>query len=85
MTNTQTSVPMTQMVQHLYSQQGLGGFYRGFSANVSRACVLNGTKMSCYDQIKGWILTQTDWTRKDPMSNRQCFRSWIFMSLATAL
>ena len=38
--------------QNLYSQQGIGGFYRGIEANVMRAMVLNGTKMSCYDQIK---------------------------------
>ena len=25
---------------------------RGLEANVARAMVLNGTKMSCYDQIK---------------------------------
>lgn len=85
MTNTQTVVPMTQMVQHLYSQQGLGGFYRGFSANVSRACVLNGTKMSCYDQIKGWILTQTNWTRKDlRCQTASAFGAGFFMSLSTA-
>lgn len=35
----------------LYKQQGIGGFYRGLEANVMRAMVLNGTKMSCYDQI----------------------------------
>jgi hypothetical protein len=27
-------------------------FYKGLQANVLRACVLNGTKMACYDQIK---------------------------------
>jgi hypothetical protein len=30
--------------------------YRGIEANVMRAMVLNGTKMSCYDQIKGMIV-----------------------------
>ena len=85
MTNTQTAVPMFQMVQHLYSQQGLRGFYRGFSANVSRACVLNGTKMSCYDQIKGWILVQTNWTRKDlRCQTASALGAGFFMSLATA-
>ena len=85
MTNTQTAVPMTQMVQHLYSQQGLRGFYRGFSANVSRACVLNGTKMSCYDQIKGWIIEQTSWTRKDlRCQTASAFGAGFFMSLATS-
>lgn len=39
----------------LYKQQGISGFYRGLEANVARAMVLNGTKMACYDQIKGAI------------------------------
>jgi hypothetical protein len=34
---------------------GIGGFYRGIDANIMRAMVLNGTKMACYDQIKGMI------------------------------
>ena len=41
------------------------GFYRGISANISRACVLNGTKMACYDKAKG--LSQVSFAeRKDP-------------------
>ena len=40
----------------LYRQQGIAGFYRGLEANVMRAMVLNGTKMACYDQIKGMII-----------------------------
>jgi len=40
----------------LFKQQGIGGFYRGLEANVMRAMVLNGTKMACYDQIKGYIV-----------------------------
>ena len=39
----------------LYKAQGIAGFYRGIEANVMRAMVLNGTKMACYDQIKGMI------------------------------
>mmetsp|Transcript_6287 Transcript_6287/g.15869 ORF Transcript_6287/g.15869 Transcript_6287/m.15869 type:complete len:200 (+) Transcript_6287:143-742(+) len=31
-----------------------------------RACVLNGTKMACYDTIKGHVVEATGWTRKDP-------------------
>lgn len=39
----------------LFKSQGIGGFYRGLQANVMRAMVLNGTKMACYDEIKGMI------------------------------
>lgn len=34
------------------SNQGFGGFYKGIEANVMRACILNATKMSCYDTCK---------------------------------
>jgi len=40
----------------LFKAQGIAGFYRGIEANVMRAMVLNGTKMACYDQIKGSIV-----------------------------
>jgi len=40
----------------LFASQGIAGFYRGLEANVMRAMVLNGTKMACYDQIKGYIV-----------------------------
>ena len=40
----------------LYKAQGIAGFYRGIEANVMRAMVLNGTKMACYDTIKGIIV-----------------------------
>eukprot|EP01032_Pedospumella_encystans_P011472 gene11472-13333_t len=39
----------------LYRKQGVAGFYRGLDANIMRAMVLNGTQMSCYDQIKSAI------------------------------
>ena len=59
------SVPLSKLMQQMYSEQGISGFYRGLSANVSRACVLNGTKMACYDQIKGMVVDSTGWARKD--------------------
>ena len=39
----------------MYKNLGIGGFYRGLQANILRAMVLNGTKMACYDQVKGMI------------------------------
>ena len=41
------------------SQQGIGGFYRGIDSNIARAMVLNGTKMACYDQAKGYVVQTT--------------------------
>jgi hypothetical protein len=43
----------------------VAGFYRGLQANVMRACILNGTKMACYDAIKGYVSASTGWSRKD--------------------
>ena len=39
----------------IYRFHKLPGFYTGLQANVMRACVLNGTKMACYDQITYFI------------------------------
>jgi Mitochondrial carrier protein len=46
---------MLKAAGDLFKSQGIAGFYRGIEANVMRAMVLNGTKMACYDQIKGMI------------------------------
>lgn len=43
----------------LMKHQGVGGFYRGIDSNVMRAMVLNGTKMACYDQTKGYVVQYT--------------------------
>lgn len=45
--------------KELFANQGIGGFYRGIDSNVARAMVLNGTKMSCYDQMKGYVVQLT--------------------------
>lgn len=41
----------------LIKNQGIGGLYRGLQANIMRAMVLNGTKMACYDSIKGLVVS----------------------------
>ncbi|GMH55866.1 hypothetical protein TrST_g2446 [Triparma strigata] len=45
--------------KNLMNAQGISGFYRGIDSNVMRAMVLNGTKMACYDQIKGLVVEST--------------------------
>ncbi len=45
-------IPFKQIVRDVYSNSLMT---HGLQANLLRACVLNGTKMSCYDQIKNWI------------------------------
>lgn len=43
----------------LLKNQGIAGFYRGIDSNIARAMVLNGTKMACYDQMKGYVVQFT--------------------------
>jgi hypothetical protein len=64
-TNSEAAVPFTQLVTKMYHDQGVAGFYRGVQVNVARACVLNATKMGCYDTTKGYVTELTGWSRKD--------------------
>jgi hypothetical protein len=56
---------LSELVTKMYNDQGIGGFYRGVSVNVMRACTLNATKMGCYDLSKGYVTEWTGWERKD--------------------
>lgn len=64
-TNKDKAVPLMTLVTTMHQQQGIAGFYRGVEANVLRACVLNATKMGCYDVSKGYVTDLTGWERKD--------------------
>jgi hypothetical protein len=50
---------MMATAKDLFVNQGVWGFYRGIEANIARAMVLNGTKMACYDQAKGYVVDLT--------------------------
>lgn len=63
--NKEKALPLATLVGNMYHDQGIGGFYRGVQANVARACVLNATKMACYDISKGYVCDATGWGRKD--------------------
>jgi hypothetical protein len=54
-----TTPSIMSTAKDLMKHQGIGGFYRGIDSNVMRAMVLNGTKMACYDQTKGYIVQYT--------------------------
>jgi hypothetical protein len=64
-TNQGKSVSLSGLVGNMYRDQGIAGFYRGVEVNVARACVLNATKMGCYDISKGFVADKTGWSRKD--------------------
>lgn len=49
--NKGKSVALTTLVGNMYAEQGIAGFYRGLTANIMRACVLNATKMGVYGEL----------------------------------
>ena len=51
-------INFTNIFKNIYNTEGFKGFYKGLNANILRACVLNGTKMACYDQIKEYIVSK---------------------------
>jgi len=53
------ALTLTETAKDLFKNQGIKGFYRGIDSNVARAMVLNGTKMSCYDTMKGLVVENT--------------------------
>jgi hypothetical protein len=76
---------MGKEASELYKSQGVGGFYRGFSANVSRAMVLNGTKMSCYDQVKAAVVSAGVGGPKDLLTSAvSAFCAGFFMTCTVA-
>lgn len=63
--NKGKSKPLTSLVGEMYTNQGIGGFYRGVEVNIMRACILNATKMGVYDMTKGIVTEYTGWNRSD--------------------
>jgi hypothetical protein len=68
----------------IFKQQGISGFYRGLEANIMRACVLNGTKMACYDQIKTMIQKSKIVPSGIPTQFCAAFSSGFFMASTVA-
>lgn len=69
MASAGSEVPsISATAKELLSKQGISGFYRGIDSNIARAMVLNGTKMACYDQAKGYVVSATGWSKKSPLT-----------------
>jgi len=68
----------------LYGLEKLRGFYKGLQANVMRACVLNGTKMACYDQIKHFIVQANIIPSGIPTQFCAAFGAGFFMATTVA-
>ena len=67
---------ITGTAKDLLKNQGISGFYRGIDSNIARAMVLNGTKMACYDQMKGIVVKTTGLEKSSLMTQ--------FLSAASA-
>jgi hypothetical protein len=71
--NQGKAVPLMTLVSTVHhAEQGMAGFYCDVTANLMGACVLNATKMVCYDVSKGYVCNTAGWARKDV---RTSFRS----------
>ena len=68
----------------LYGLEKFRGFYKGLQANVMRACVLNGTKMACYDQIKHLIVQANVIPSGIPTQFCAAFGAGFFMATTVA-
>jgi len=85
MTNTsKTSLSMMKTAYDIYKYQTYIGFYRGLEANMMRACVLNGTKMSCYDEISYVIKKSQLVTPGLPTQFVSAFGAGFFMATTVA-
>jgi hypothetical protein len=68
----------------IYKYETYTGFYKGLQANVMRACVLNGTKMACYDQIKHLIVQGNVIPSGIPTQFCAAFGAGFFMATTVA-
>jgi hypothetical protein len=85
MANSKGGASFPDLVRKMLADQGIFGFYRGIEANILRACMLNGTKMSCYDQIKSVVTERTGWQRKDLRCQfTSAFGAGFFMTCTVA-
>jgi hypothetical protein len=81
---SKTTPSMIQSAITLYKNEHIIGFYRGLQANMMRACVLNGTKMGCYDQISEYIKRSQIISPGLPTQFVSAFGAGLFMAIAVA-
>jgi hypothetical protein len=70
--------------KEIYVNENLQGFYKGLQANILRACILNGTKMACYDQIKDKIVETKIIPKGIPTQFCAAFGAGFFMATTVA-
>jgi len=72
------------ILKDIYKLENVNGFYKGLQANVMRACVLNGTKMACYDQIKYQLVRTGKIPTGIPTQFCAAFGAGFFMATTVA-
>ncbi len=84
-TNEHKNIPkFTTIINNIYTAEKINGFYKGLQANLMRACVLNGTKMACYDEILHLINKSNIIPTGIPTQFCSAFCSGFFMASTVA-
>lgn len=78
------SLSFSSIIKEIYTSEKALGFYKGLQANLMRSCVLNGTKMACYDEIKQWIVKSNLVPSGIPTQFCAAFGAGFFMASAVA-
>lgn len=78
------NIKFSSIIKNIYETEKMSGFYKGLQANLMRACVLNGTKMACYDEIKDYIIKTKLIPTGIPTQFCAAFASGFFMATTVA-
>jgi hypothetical protein len=78
------SLSFSSIIKDIYKLEKCSGFYKGLQANLMRSCVLNGTKMACYDEIKQLIVKSNMVPAGIPTQFCAAFGAGFFMATAVA-
>jgi len=77
--------PVGKIFKKIVDEFGIKGLYKGLQANVMRACVLNGTKMGTYDQMKHLLYSKKIIKQKGILLETvSAFSSGFFMTCTVA-
>ena len=71
---------VASFAREVYQAQGFPGFYRGLIVNVTRAMVLNATKMGCYDNCKLLVKSKLGFEEGIPLQFMSAFTAGFFMT-----
>lgn len=79
-----TSPTFQSCFTQIYVNENIKGFYKGLQDNILQACILNGTKIACYDQIKDKIIETNIIPQGIPTQFCAAFGDGFFMASTVA-